>query len=230
MKAKRFLILVALSALLPIVSVAQDMESTVCVKCDGQGTVACRKYRSCPACSGCGAVYNYAYGRNFTCGACAGKGTLPCFTCMGKGYKTCPECRGTKHRRITENDIAGTGFVICGRCNGRGHSMNVACRTCMGFGIVPEDDKDGSRANPSSEYQPSQRTDDGDYQRVPRSGRSMHGKSECPSCNYTGKCDYCGGKGRTKVEVNLDYYVNDCPICNGTGKCKTCHGKGYIPY
>lgn len=55
----------------------------------------------------------------------------------------------------------------------------------------------------------------------------------CVSCNGTGKCKTCDGKGWYYHETG--YYIGrpgktktDCPVCRGTGRCGTCHGNGTI--
>ena len=63
-------------------------------------------------------------------------------------------------------------------------------------------------------------------------GNSSSGRT-CISCNGTGKCKTCNGKGEYYHETG--YYTGNsgktlttCPVCRGTGRCGTCHGNGSI--
>ena len=64
-------------------------------------------------------------------------------------------------------------------------------------------------------------------------GGSYSSGRTCVSCNGTGKCKTCDGKGWYYHETG--YYTGrsgktrtDCPVCGGTGRCGTCHGAGTI--
>lgn len=50
--------------------------------------------------------------------------------------------------------------------------------------------------------------------------------TRCRSCNGTGHCSVCKGKGWYK-NIN-DGNVYDCFECHGSGRCGVCHGKGVI--
>lgn len=64
-------------------------------------------------------------------------------------------------------------------------------------------------------------------------GATSSSGQTCVSCNGTGKCKTCDGKGWYYHETG--YYTGrsgktrtDCPVCHGTGHCGTCHGNGTI--
>lgn len=48
----------------------------------------------------------------------------------------------------------------------------------------------------------------------------------CPSCNGTGYCTMCKGRGIYQNTYDGKWY--NCPSCGGTGRCKVCHGAGKI--
>lgn len=44
----------------------------------------------------------------------------------------------------------------------------------------------------------------------------------CITCNGSGKCSWCAGRGYTIVNGEM----MDCKLCRGGGRCNTCHGQG----
>ncbi|MFZ2653729.1 MAG: hypothetical protein WAX69_02325 [Victivallales bacterium] len=44
--------------------------------------------------------------------------------------------------------------------------------------------------------------------------------TKCITCNGTGACLFCAGKGKTNSGT--------CYTCKGTGKCKSCNGTGTV--
>ncbi|MDE7437988.1 MAG: zinc finger-like domain-containing protein [Muribaculaceae bacterium] len=53
-------------------------------------------------------------------------------------------------------------------------------------------------------------------------GGSSNHHYPCKSCNESGKCWNCNGKGVNPITNKT------CNTCHGTGKCQTCNGRGYI--
>jgi len=65
----------------------------------------------------------------------------------------------------------------------------------------------------------------------------------CRTCNETGKCGYCGGRGSYRcAPCNGIGSINDethsscngtgdisCSGCSGSGNCGTCQGSGSLP-
>lgn len=87
--------------------------------------------------------------------------------------------------------------------------------------------------NGSEVSTPSYSGGSGSYSGGYSSGSSSSSGRTCISCNGTGKCKTCDGKGYYYQETG--YYVGrsgktrtDCPVCHGTGRCGTCHGNGTI--
>lgn len=221
MRIKYWYMFIVLDLMFSVCVFSQNnRQSTKCEECGGRGFTTCEKSWICPACNGKGGTYDYYLGRKLPCGACAGAGHLPCVICNGRGTKICSSCCGTKHRKITYTDIAGTGLKICSVCDGKGHNYRSFCNACAGVGVVVNENR-----NINSNGSSNNRTDNINvYQRK----ESMHGDAECPSCHKTGKCTACAGRGWYRNKISDT--VMDCSICHGTGRCQTCHGKGTIHY
>lgn len=48
---------------------------------------------------------------------------------------------------------------------------------------------------------------------------------ECNRCHGSGKCEDCGGSGRSKLKGVLA--AGGCALCDASGRCYKCNGKGY---
>lgn len=48
---------------------------------------------------------------------------------------------------------------------------------------------------------------------------------DCFRCNGSGKCEDCGGSGRSKLTGVLA--AGGCALCDASGRCYKCNGKGY---
>ena len=48
-------------------------------------------------------------------------------------------------------------------------------------------------------------------------------ESECPECNGTGACQFCGGSGEDEGLED-----GQCGECDGSGDCDACGGTGKI--
>ena len=48
---------------------------------------------------------------------------------------------------------------------------------------------------------------------------------ECYRCHGSGKCEDCGGSGRSKLTGVLA--ASGCALCDASGRCYKCGGKGY---
>lgn len=48
---------------------------------------------------------------------------------------------------------------------------------------------------------------------------------ECYRCHGSGKCEDCGGSGRSKLTGVLA--ASGCALCDASGRCYKCNGKGY---
>lgn len=68
--------------------------------------------------------------------------------------------------------------------------------------------------------------DNGKWNKYTKSTGGNSGSSDhhypCSSCDESGKCWNCNGKGTDPITNKK------CNTCSGTGKCQTCQGKGYI--
>lgn len=224
MKIKHCFVFFILELVFSVCAFAQsNRQSTDCDNCGGTGITTCEKGRICPACNGQGGTYNYYLGRMLPCGACVGAGFLPCVICHGRGTKICSSCYGTKHRKITNTDIAGTGLKVCSVCDGKGHNYRSFCNVCAGVGVVVDE-----YSNKNSEYSNGSNSNRISNVNGHQRRESMHGDAECPSCHRTGKCTACGGRGWYRNQISET--IMDCSICHKTGKCQTCHGKGTIHY
>lgn len=133
-----------------------------------------------------------------------------CFSCSAnKGV--CTYCRGTGKVMISYFSPPAMctfcyGDGVCGRCYGKGYEVS-----CWKVTEIP--------------FVPNIRNDNFDQRERDNRRQYDDRKIVCPTCNGTGRCSFCGGRGE-KI-YNGVYY--DCEMCHGTGHCYgKCGGRGYF--
>lgn len=137
-----------------------------------------------------------------------------CFSCSAhKGV--CAHCRGTGQIAISYYMPPAMctfcyGSGTCCYCNGNGYE--VSCRKVTELPVAPNPNMNMGNGNFNyREHNDRQQYDDR--------------KITCPTCNGTGRCSFCGGRGE-KI-YNGIYY--QCEMCHGTGHCYgKCAGRGYF--
>lgn len=108
--------------------VCHGARSRACGRCQGSGTQSCSRTQRCNACMGFGnhggvtglgpmmggrtidslpTPYRQTAQRT-RCGACGGRGEIPCMQCSGSGRAPCPAC---EHGRVACSACRATGIV-----------------------------------------------------------------------------------------------------------------------
>lgn len=134
-----------------------------------------------------------------------------CVSCLNhKGV--CYYCRG-KGKILISYLMPATHCPHCwgnGKChNCNGKTYEVSCWKTTEQPIVPPVGR--GNFNNHQQYNDRQPYDDR--------------KIQCPTCNGTGRCSICNGRG--EKQYNGIYY--DCEMCHGTGHCYgKCAGRGYF--
>jgi hypothetical protein len=94
------------------------------------------------------------------------------------------------------------GYETCPMCNGSGQVDGNTCRQCGGKGEIEVfDSKPGPGPAANANL---------------RGARKARETATCPTCNGSGNCPSCMGRG------------TDCSRCEGTGRCPVCDGSGTV--
>lgn len=143
-----------------------------------------------------------------TCSRCNGRGR--CWSCKGLGKV------GHGAYKITCSICGGSGY--CNVCNGTGKSKyDWQNDTFYSYDVKVNNMNPSSSGNSTPIY----------YDNTPASSGGNYTKPDntCPSCNGTGKCSNCGGRGERRNQYSGE--MEDCYICKGRGICTYCSGRGW---
>lgn len=128
---------------------------------------------------------------------------------------TCPMCNGTGiYAGNMGNDIFAPKFP-CSACNRTGQVTESDAKQII---------QDMRTVNAMfGDY------GDGGYDRGDTRRNNDYDNS-CHSCNGSGKCGQCAGRGEYRYEggYGLSGGITDCAVCKGTGRCGVCHGRGKL--